>query len=338
MGFLGACSFAFVGCGDDEPAGDGGSNGAGKGGTAGKGGSAGKGGASGTSGTSGTAGSAARGGTAGRGGSAGQGGTAGSSGSAGQDIGGAGGDGGVGGEGGESGGGGAGTGPGGAGAGGEGGTPDTTADSCNYECMVDNDCAVGANTAYKCHLTRKRCERPELACDTHQDCTALASQWTFACANDSECTPLFEACIDVGGRGLCAFTPYPTCFTGVEMPMPRFGAAGTITVCGSDAGRCDDQNRCFTGCSDSPTTICSLANGRGTTCNATTGLCECTADVQCSADGVSTCNMTTHQCECVDNDDCTVMGADECVSGRCGCSSAGECPATTFPLATAVCE
>jgi hypothetical protein len=216
-----------------------------------------------------------------------------------------------------------------------------TADSCNYVCVDDDDCVVGPSMDYKCHPTRKRCERPELACDAHGDCVAFASGWTSACANDSECTPGFEACIDAGGRGLCAFLPDSTlgCFLGgTETTLPRFGAKGMEVVCASDAGRCDDQNRCFTGCSDAPTTICSLANGRGTTCNATTGLCECTADIQCSADGVSTCNMTTHQCECVGSGDCTVMGADECVSGRCGCSSTSVCTATTFPLATAVCE
>jgi hypothetical protein len=220
-----------------------------------------------------------------------------------------------------------------------GGVPDTTADSCKYECVDDDDCLGGPSTNYKCHPTRKRCEDPSIACDSHDDCVAVASGWTFACADDNGCIAGLEACVDAGGRGVCAFTSDPTlgCFTGAEMTMPRFGATGMVAVCGSDAGRCDDKGQCFTGCTDA-LVGCPALGGRGPNCNATTGLCECTMDTQCTAMGVSRCNMTTHLCECASNPDCTAAGTNECVSGRCGCASVAVCSATLFPNATPVCE
>ena len=334
VGFLGVFSLVFVGCGDDDE--NDGPNKGGKGGSsAGEGGEA-TGGVSGT-GTGGRGGTATggRGGTAGaggRGGTAGAGGRGGTAGAAGDATGGLAGDAGGGALGGEGGDGGVG-GVGGAGEAGMGGVPDTTADSCKYECVDDDDCLVGTSTAYKCHPQRKRCEDPNFVCDAHDDCIAMASGWLDTCVDDLGCDVGFEACIDLAGSGRCAETPFPGvgCFNGTERMMPAFGASGMVAVCGSDAGRCDDRGACFKGCTESPC-------GAGLTCNSTTGLCECDADGECTAMGVSRCNMTTHLCECQSNTDCTVSGTNECVSGRCGCASVAVCSATLFPNATPRCE
>ena len=338
VGFLGAFSLVFSGCGDDESS-DGGSPKGGKGGSsAGEGGEA----TGGVSGTTGTGGNAGRGGTpstGGRGGTAGAGGAgnAGAGGRGGTDAtGGLAGDAGGGPIGGEAGEGGAGAGgAGNAGEAGAGGVPDMTADACKYQCQGDEECARGIDVSYKCHPTRKRCENPDFICDSHDDCVAMASLWTVACTDDSGCDALFgEVCVDVGGRGRCAMTPDPTlgCFLGGEATLfPKFGTLSGADVCASADGRCNDQGACFRGCSDSPC-------GAGLMCNATTGLCECDANGECTAAGVSRCNMTTHLCECATDTDCTLSGTNKCVNGRCGCASVTVCSATLFPNATPVCE
>jgi hypothetical protein len=339
VGFLGAFSLVFSGCGDDESsddgspkggkggsnAGEGGETTGGVSGTTGTGGNAGRGGTTGTGGRGGTAGAGGRGGTAGAGGTGGTDATGGLSGDAGGGP--------IGGEGGESG-----AGAGGAGNAGEagaGGVPDMTANACRYQCQGDEECARGTDDSYKCHPTRKRCENPDFICDSHDDCVAMASLWTVACADDNGCDPIFaEVCVDVGGRGRCAMTPDIAlgCFLGgAESTFPKFGSTGDAVVCASADGRCNDQGACFRGCSDSPCGACLM-------CNATTGLCECDADGECSAAGVSRCNMTTHLCECATDTDCTLSGTNKCVNGRCGCASTMICSATLFPNATPVCE
>jgi hypothetical protein len=337
-GILGAFGLPAVACSDDENAapnpGDAGANDSstsvnGTGGakaTGGRGGTGGRSGAGGTQsgGSSGTGG-AVTGGRAGTGGAS----------TGGAATGGAGTGGATGGT----------SGTGGAGGAREAGPPDAeagspAAKSCGYRCNTDADCLMGTDAApdatYKCHPVRKRCENPITTCTVNDDCVAFASQWFPSCTTDLDCFFPGDVCVDAGGVGLCA-TPAPTdggecMIPPARVTRPRFGGeGGAVEVCGDTSAKCD-KNACILGCDSS---TCTSQGHQGLTCNATSGLCECSGNAEC---GVGACNNQSHHCECVANGDCTVPGQDVCSAGSCGCSSATACPASPFRNATAVCE
>jgi hypothetical protein len=225
----------------------------------------------------------------------------------------------------------------------EGGVHPLLSKSCGYQCNTDADCLTGtdagADDTYKCNPTRKRCENPIEVCNSNDDCAGQASLWIPACTGDADCFP-GDVCVDAGGYGLCATPADPVdgcSFPPEPIVRRRFGTpdAGTVTVCGSTAGRCN-AHRCSIGCSDDPN-FCTGA-GLGPTCNATSGLCGCATNADCTATGVSVCNGTTHHCECATNADCAgAPGGDVCVNGSCGCSGTSICT-VQFRNATSVCE
>jgi hypothetical protein len=215
----------------------------------------------------------------------------------------------------------------------------TAVRNCAYKCTTDDDCVAGQDTSKKCDSVKKRCIDPTTACKTNDDCTALASFWLVDCVTDDDCVG--DVCIDVAGHGLCARVPAlvvgGVCFSGGPLLRRRFGGDGaTVTVCGSESGRCRGGS-CTIGCVND--SFCTDdATGMGYTCNTTTALCECSTNSDCYATGVSTCNTASHSCECARNDDCTQEGKDLCVAGTCGCSSADTCPASPYANAPPVCE
>ena len=358
VGLLSVCSMAAVGCGadddDDGSGGRGGSGGtagsSGKGGKAGKGGTAGEAGAAGKGGSGGTS-SGGKGGSSGRGGSGGTAATSGESGAGGQAGGGEGGavggeagasacEAGAGGAGAMDGEGGAGGATGEAGGGGAGGEqPIETASFCSYGCDTTEDCSASIPSGYECHPTRKRCEDPATSCDVAADCYAMVGFWFMNCANDAECMP-GNACVRVRDVGYCAEEPVEgACLFGDILTVARFGAEGTVQVCGESAVYCDENHQCTYGCESDDD--CPMSPGTGNTCNLETHRCECSDSSECS-DGASVCNPTTGRCECASDADCAELPSqpnrNHCVAGVCGCSDATVCAASPFAGAEVSCR
>jgi hypothetical protein len=227
-----------------------------------------------------------------------------------------------------------------AGTGGTAGTAGApnTVKNCAYQCATDDDCKINnADAGYSCNPTSKRCENLS-ACQTSPDCVAFANQfnWFVTCNDDSACSPGTEACVAAGG-GLCAPLPDPQtgCADGVLTQLAHLGATGNVQVCATP-GVCVNK-ACQPSCTDP---ILGGCDG-GTTCNAVTGLCECSASGQCtSAASAPVCGADSH-CGCATSDQCSTtaaVGKDTCYSGSCGCSNASVCPASDFKNVTPVCE
>ncbi|HVR19766.1 MAG TPA: hypothetical protein VMS65_08720, partial [Polyangiaceae bacterium] len=226
------------------------------------------------------------------------------------------------------------------GAGGMAGSGGTrTAGTCAFECASDDDCS-NYTREFVCNPDTLRCEEPLAVCDDNDDCIPLTSGWNAPCESDLDCYSGF-ACIAVldGGRCATLATGGTTCNrAGTELvAWPRFGAGGNAPVCQDLAGRCD-RGACRASCVGAS---CNL-NDRGGVCNATTGLCGCNTNPDCTGRvGVSICNTTAHVCECANDDDCDdFAGGDICVNGHCGCSGVGICDDLTppNPAAEPVCD
>lgn len=226
-------------------------------------------------------------------------------------------------------------------AGGAGGAPAAIAKSCGNECEIDADCTKPDAPSQKCDQVSHRCYNASPAeCTSHAECIPGASVWFTNCATDGECA-IGESCVAVGDVGYCAAFPVQdTCEFGLEpTTMARFGAQGNVIVCANTysrcrAGACDSLN-----CADPlfEGLFC-VDSGGGDSCNADTGLCECTGDAECKS-GV--CGADKKCAACATNQDCVDKGAltgwDTCVNGSCGCSSASVCPDLT-QAGVPVCE
>ena len=224
------------------------------------------------------------------------------------------------------------------GAGGEGVFSTPPAPHCAYSCASDDDCLIEDDDTVKCNLTLQRCEDPSQACTADQDCLVSLSLWFVSCANDSGCVANTQACVEASGHGYCAKLPgagAPAC-AGPTVPkqLARFGASGTIEVCASADPRCS-AGRCRKGCGDAAAG-CGL--GKGNTCNAATGLCECSNGSECTKTGI--CGRDRHCQACTINADCPNAPDTACLEGKCGCPNAAACSAADpgYASASAVCQ
>jgi hypothetical protein len=318
--------FAAVGCGDDDdqtqqPS------------AAGEGGEAGQGGATvGGGGSSPVAGTNAGAGDAGMS-------TGGTAGEAGGGVGGQLVDGGAGGAGGEPPvapmGGAAGEG----GAGGEGPVP--KAKQCAYQCEDDDDCVRTDQGTAICNPVTKRCEDPLTACSDNEDCVPFGN-FLASCDSAADCDEFYD-CVEFDGTGFCAplVDSEFVCsdWGGDPVTVAKHGATGQSTVCVYQTARCDG-GACIFGCADPFFGGCEAELGIGTTCNESTGHCECASSNECTADGGSVCG-TDSRCGCADSTECVaaaVAGQTTCVASTCGCADAQECPDGGYMDATPVCE
>jgi hypothetical protein len=332
IGILGASWLVAVGCGSDDDkkvnstagAGEGGEA---SGGTPSSGGSnsnAGKGGmvivvgGEGGSAVAGTAGTGGSGGTAGSGGTTADAGAAGMAGAG--AAAGAGGDGGA--------------------AGGGNVTP-VVAKQCHYQCEIDADCKAGIDESQRCNPTTKRCEDPMTSCTMNDDCLPFGNFLAVNCTSAAvDCNAGSESCVLLHGQGWCVprFDVETGCTQsgGEKVSLPNVGLAGNSNVCLDLSPRCN-AGTCIFGCAHELLGGCD--SGVGDTCNPATGLCECAASTECTADGVSACGADSH-CGCNNAGDCSeagVPGQSTCVAGTCGCADATECP-NQYANATALCE
>lgn len=344
IGILSVSWFVAVACSDDEK--NGANAGAGEAGEAGEA-SGGKSTSGGSANNAGKAGNA----TAGKGGMSTTGGTptGGSGGNAGSAVTGGAGAGAVGGE--DAGGAGGGPGLGGVGAGGAsagaggtdeggaGGVPAATVKSCGNQCEIDADCNIPDVIGQKCDQVSHRCyDSTEATCQTNDDCIPGGSFWSVPCATDAECADDdSESCVAVAGVGWCAVLAVAgECAMGEAKDLPRQGAQGESKVCVA-YDRCQ-AGVCRYNCADPLFGSPCEGAGDGDSCNAVTGMCECTLGTECNS-GV--CGGDKQCAECTTNEECSeagpLSGWDVCVNGKCGCSSTSVCPDQTA-AATPVCE
>jgi hypothetical protein len=219
---------------------------------------------------------------------------------------------------------------------GAGGAVPSVATACAYECVDDADCKVGIDVSHVCDPTLKRCARANEFCDTNADCIPLVSSWSFACKSTNDCFDPSEVCVEGRGTGYCVAPASGEClFPGHEkITVKKLGSTDTVVVCGATNGRCNAHNKCFEGCTADSDCV---AQKNGTTCNVTTGLCECASDNDCKLSTAKFCNMQTHRCECRADNECPGDGYGACIAGECSCSGPSVCKAP-FANVTPRCE
>jgi len=121
-----------------------------------------------------------------------------------------------------------------------------------------------------------------------------------------------DYCIDVEGKGICAFDKSKIgdqnyCDgNDVAFTAKKFGSATTVEVCANTSLSCDAQRGvCVSQCGTAGAPSCTQALG-GKVCNATTHKCECGSGADCGP-GAPNCNLVTKQCECGDTNDCSAF-------------------------------
>lgn len=227
----------------------------------------------------------------------------------------------------------------GGGGGSAGGGPLRT---CGERCNTNTDCRVfSLDYGYVCNPSTHRCERFAEPCRNSVECLPANSFWIFACSTDMDCFFFSDdLCVDVGGVGRCArLAPSAN---GCQSPnddeimMPRFGAAGSVLVCGNASLTCS-EGACIPGCSSNADCT---PDRNGSVCDTNARLCRCVSDGDCGGPGVSRCNTASGRCECSDPRDCAeVPNANACTAGRCGCAAVSACnDERTFSGTTYVCE
>jgi hypothetical protein len=189
----------------------------------------------------------------------------------------------------------------------------TFAKICAESCASDDDCARDSGVqGFRCHPTTHHCA----TCIDDMICIASRSLWVAKtclldadCINEGGASPFGDVCVDVDGKGYCAFlaTDTTNCTSFLNTPMfstftvKRYGADEHVDVCGKPS-RCDaNRGSCQNPCTSN--TSCTPARG-GKTCNTQLGRCECASDGDCGP-GAPICNLALKQCECGSQADCS---------------------------------
>ena len=194
---------------------------------------------------------------------------------------------------------------------------------CEEACKVDADCvSLLAGEDFRCNASAQRCEGFASPCRNDAECVPGASQWLWNCSSDDDCFFFDDdVCVAIADVGRCARSaPSSGCLFPVPdaIPLPKFGAGGTVVVCADTSQKCSEGN-CIVACASDEDCAGDI---RGSVCDESTGACVCGSDIDCGTLGVSRCNTTARRCECVDDDDCNgIPNTDKCIAGRCGCSS-----------------
>lgn len=205
---------------------------------------------------------------------------------------------------------------------------------CEPHCGGDEDCLYkGGDIGFRC--IGGVCVFP--ACASDDACIAELSGWTGACAGPGDCAAA-QACVVVDGAGVCANTTDAlSCadFGLAAISWPTLGG-GTAMVCGNPDARCEG-GECVDPCKTDDE--CAPVMGRPT-CEAMSGRCVCTEDLDCLSSGLPgfvTC--IDGSCGCRKDVDCEGgSNVDTCYAGVCGCSSDATCTTAIFDGATLVCE